>query len=686
MAGEAADPRTLVRTVWKEAADAGDAWTCLQAEAWGRLQKPAVRLGPALGQSQVIGNPLLALPEGINQAHDLGDKIVLTTNSHIYVMAPDGRPLQAASPLNPRSWRHAIGYRGQSAASGHARDGDGGRSLELGAIRVRDGKRILNVTTTLSPGQDWVDHMAVADDASAAAATVATIGLGGAQSNHMVVLAAAGAASGRIIPATWHPLAVGRKAAWLLARAGEGLVLVRGDRRDPVRDAAAGGPLLAAIVENRFRLVLADGTEADLNTGFVVGHGPQIETFGGWLVAASGHGARAVSEGDLLGDGAGAVREQPPTLAMWRWDDLVADPAAKPRATMNGRIVRDDRQPAGLYLWSGNQIDILDLAGDEPVRTPHITASGPVHDVWTTLHATRVGLGEGRYALHGPDGAELWSGTCAWVDAKRRDLALVSFTEGERRWWELHTLDRDPAKRTRARLRIPESGMDRIHVSARAPDRIVAFLGSGPWWLMGFDGAVTMQGNEVGPPPVRPPGVGELGWSFSRGRFMRDGGRLLPKAAELEDPMDRVVPQDAWRAAGTTMILDRSGRLIVSGRKRGEWSELSGAYGGDRLVLINGQYAVLDRDTNQLAATLSAGPKLGPGGPSAGRTELPAGAWRVDDRRFIVPKGKQYTWDEDRHGWAPIRLRSPEASGLFIVTPSVVIELDPDAAKLFGRL
>jgi hypothetical protein len=685
-AGEGPDPRVQVRAVWNAASKVGDVWTCLQAEAWARDQKPAIRLGPAIGQSQLIGSPLLALPEGINQIHDLGERVVLTSNSRVHVVASDGRPLQPAAFLQPQSWRHAIGFSAEAACSGATHPGEGGRILELGAVTLRDGKRSLAVRTSLRPGQDWVDHMAVADDGSAVAATVATIAETGAQSNHMVVLAAVGAKTGAILEATWHPSAVGRKAAWLVARGGEGLVLVRGERREPVGDAAAGPGLCAVLAERQFRVILVDGAESVLNTGFVVGHHPQIETVGGWLVAASGHGARAVSQGDLLGDGAGAVSEQPPTLALWRWADLAADPAAKPHATMTGRIVRDERHPAGLYLWTGNQLDILDLTGDEPVRVPHITAAGPIHDAWTTLHGTRVSLGEGRYAIHGPDGAELWNGVCGWIDARRRDLALASYQDGERRWWMLHTLDRDPAKRTSVRLSLPEQNMDRIHVSAGKPDRVVAFLGGGPWWLMGLDGAVTRQGNEVGPPPVRPPGVGELGWSFNRGRFYRDGGRALPKSALPEDPMQRVVPQDAWRVGTTTMVLDRRGNLLVSGRRRGEWSELEGAYGGDRFVLVDGQIAVLDRDANQLAATLMAGPKLGPGGPAAGRADLPPGLWRVDDRRFVVPKGKQYSWDEERHGWAPIRLRSPDASGLFVITPSVIIELDPDAAKYFGRL
>jgi hypothetical protein len=80
-----------------------------------------------------------------------------------------------------------------------------------------------------------------------------------------------------------------------------------------------------------------------------------------------------------------------------------------------------------------------------------------------------------------------------------------------------------------------------------------------------------------------------------------------------------------------------------------------------------------------------AGPRLSEVRPAATQ-EMPSGPWRLEgDHRFIVPKGKQYRWDGERLGFWPVRLRSPEGSGLLIVARSLLIELSPEAAKVIGR-
>jgi hypothetical protein len=243
----------------------------------------------------------------------------------------------------------------------------------------------------------------------------------------------------------------------------------------------------------------------------------------------------------------------------------------------------------------------------------------------------------------------------------------------------------DPAKRRTVTLPLPAE-VDRLQVSVYAPDVVLARGPGGAWWTFGFNGKAQASGNDRAERGPERPSCPEMDWFAPTGRFYREGPRIYEKRLGLpEDSLQRLSLQDAWRVSGSTMLLDADGRVLLSGRRRGEWLDL-GVAGGAQRIGLRGSAPALVRDEAKVVATVLPGPKLNAQDGTDGQ-ELPTagGPWRLSDRFFTPPRGRQLEWDGDRVGLRDARLRSPDGSGLFIITASALIELDPDAAKLFGK-
>lgn len=675
----AEDARVQAKAAWLAAGKAGDAWTCLQLEAWAREQKPALRLGSALGESALVGDPLFAFPARVDTLADRGERIVVCAGGRAWVLAPDGRPLQPSVRLG-EGGSHAIGYDGEAVLTATTAD-DG--SWRLNAVRLGDGSRVLAATYRPEPAQSR-DDMAVADDGSAAAVEVETED-GATGRTIRSILLAVGERPPRLLDIPAVPVGVGRAGAWLVAGYAPHCFVQCGERRSPAV-AAVGGPGLAAFIAGgKAALVLADGKQALLQGGPAIGEEPGLAAVGGWLVMFSGRGAKTVSQGDLLGEGAGGEAVQPPTLAFWRWTDLAADPAAKPVASLPGELSVASDQPASLWRWEGRRLERIDLTGDQPKVVPQFESAHEIRWASSSIHCIRLDHAQGHRSLYGPEGKELWYGPAHDLDIVRRDLVLVERVQEGRYSWALATLAPEPAKRKEVRLQIPEQEQS-IRVSRRPPDLLVA-RGERNWWRsVGFDGKVIETAREAGPAAQPPPAVQPWVWYCPSGRFYHDGARVLAKAASpATDPLSGIELADAWRIGGGTILLDVGGRVVVGGRKRGEWLDLPAVAGGDRLALAKDVPVLVAGDEPRMVAALIPGPRLEPhdGGIAS---ELPGGPWRIERRwRFTPPRGRQLEWDGERLGWWPVRLRSPEGGGLFIITPAVLIELDPAAARMFGR-
>lgn len=682
------DAKAQAKTTWLEAAKAGDVWTCLQLEAWGRNHKPAVKLGPALDGSAVYGEMLFAFPSWISYMMDFGDRVVVATQERAFAIAPDGRPLHPSVLLAPEGGRQTAGFGGLSMGTCRLRrlDDPPRQRFEIGSTVLADGRHPVALGMELGPMQSWDDDLVVADDGSAVATVITSDDGPNGRSQQRVLIATDRM---RYVDSSREPVGVGRGGAWLLARGHgrEGQILVRGERRQPIVAGATGPGLAACLSEGKALLIKRDGSDALLSGAPAIGDYAGLVTLGSWLVMGSGYGAKVVSQGDLMGDNAGATVEQPPTLAFWRWADLLANPAAKPVTTMVGDLSVVGDQPAALWVWKDAALDRIDLSGNEPVRSHYLDAAAPIRWASTEMHCLRIEHEKPqRFALYGPDKAMLWTGECSNLLVKRRDLALSEHRDKDdhiaRR---LQWLSPEAGKRRTVPLPLPAE-VESVSVSVYPPDLVVARGDAGAWWSFGFDGKPVDSGNERGARGVDRPSCPDMGWFMPLGRFYREGARAFTKAEGLpEDPMQRLQLQDAWRIAGSTVLLETSGRVLLSGRKRGEWIDLGAAGGAQRIGLRGTTPALMRESDAKPIAVLIPGPKLDKPAVGPDAVDLPAGPWRLDGSRFTPPRGRQQEWDFPRVGWGWVRLRSPEASGLFIVTGSALIELDPDAARIFGK-
>lgn len=687
-AGEA-DAKALAaqaKAVWTDAARQGDAWTCLQLEAWARERKPALRLGSVLADSLVTGEVRFALPAYVTHLTDLGDRIVMATSDRAWVVAPDGRPLQPSVRLQPTGGWQITGHGGAVVGVCRRVRNDGKAALEFGSVALATGAPVAQARLDLAPTQHWGEELVVAADGSA----LATIMVSEDGLDRMRVRNTLVAVDKRtwIVRECREPFGVGPHGAWLLARGlgNRGYLLVRGDARTAIAAGAAGPGIAGCVIDGKAVLVGAKGADSPLAGAPAAGEHVGMISVGGWLVMGSGYGAKVMSAGDLLGEDAGGLVDQPPTLALWRWADLLADPAAKPVTTMPGELSQAHDRPAAIWVWKDKALDLVDLQGDAPVRTRWLEAEAPIAWASSDMHCVRLQHGEPqRSVLYGPDKAVLWSGECQDLRVKRRDLALSDHRDGDGRVSRrLQWLSSDPAKRRTVPVAIaPEA--DECQVSVYPPDLV---LGRGPrrsWWTAGFDGKALDSGDGDAARPI--PDCPEWNWFAPTGRYYREGARVYEKAlGPPAEPLHRLQLADAWRMSSTTMLLQNDGRVLVSGRKRGEWSEIGVAEGAQRLGLIGPLPALLREDGRPLSLMVP-GPKLSAIVKGDPAQELPVGGpWRLmDDGRFTPPRSRQLQWDGDRVGWGWVRLRSPDGSGLFVITASALIELDPDAARLFGK-
>ncbi len=682
------------KAVWTAAAKAGDLWTCLQVEAWVRKTKAPIRLSPILGDSSVLGDPLLAVPGHIEYFHDGGDQVLVSSGGWVRLFAPDGRPLQTSVNIGLRGWQKQVSYglgviaalqRGAETAAGT-------RTIDVAAFRINDGAKLCAMQLALAATQGTSGRPAVADDGTVVATQVDTVdAVSGVTTSAIHVVDTANV---QRIVANSRLVAVGRKGAWLLIRDAEGFALLVGTTRTPFMPTNTGeeyavGPGIAAIVvKNALTLVGVDGAQHPISGGPAIGKHHIVMTIGDWLVVGSGIGAKMVSEGDLLGENAGAVVDQPQLIAMWRWADLAKDPAAKPVATQPGGFTRSYNRSAAIWAWDGLQVDAIDLRGDQPLRTAEVTVGKPIDYVSTTFNCMHVRFQDETSALYGSDRTEVWSGACSDVRLERPDLALIERESGDGVAYHLAKLSTDPAQRQEVRLTLPVE-QQRITVSVDGLERVVAQNATGWWRVLGFDGKAHQTGRNAGPKAVAPPEVEPLGWFDAPGAWYSLRCRLVPKSSGPSgDPLARLDLRDAWRFGPTVVLLGQQGTVLVNGRKRGEWLDLGMMTDADHIALSGQQPALADGDGDdaRLLATLVAGPKLDlkPNGGMV--SNLPVGPWRIERQgQFTPPRGKQGVWDRERLGWAPERLRSPEGGNLLVITRPVVIELTPEAAKLVMR-
>ena len=396
-AATAVEPEAAARSEAKalhtEALRANDLWTVMQVEAWAAGND--LRLRPALPGVTVIGDPLFAAPARIDLAADLGERLVVAAGTRVHQWAADGRPLARSRALPFDPWRVACGFAGSHLALAMSRRIDATSStISLATIPLAEGEPVVKQDV---PGQfeEKLRELLCADDGSAV--VVQSDGITAEKKPVKPRLLIAHRGGHRVLDG-WHdPLALGRGGIWIAAqRPGEETrTLLAPSGEHPFRSLAAGPGVAMMLREGgACDLVQRDGSIVAFEPPIGLGKDAEVATVGEWLVFASGKGATTRPSLDLLGNPVGGGEPQPPTCAWLRWSDLLEDPAAPPAGREPIELCLARSYGAALLRWQDNQIDIVDLAGADPVIRPFVTASAAVRNIEWADHCAVVELAD----------------------------------------------------------------------------------------------------------------------------------------------------------------------------------------------------------------------------------------------------------------------------------------------------
>ncbi len=682
--GMSTEIKEAVRDLHLDAARRGDLWTAIQLEAYARGD---AKLRPVLGASQIHGDPLFAFPTPIAAWYDRGDEVLVASANHLHRLAPDGRPLAIALPLPPSSAR-ALSPSG-SCLGVVGRPSDDSDRFVFTVIGVGDGRAVLQRSLSCAADERPSGKACVADDGTAIA--VCGYRARGDDKEHLRLWVCDANGTDRKRLPLLNPRGIGANASWLLCENRDNKpVLVVGDAEKPLvlQDGAAGPGIALVLIDAALHLVGRDGTRTPLDVPMGLSASARLLALGGWVVVSSGWDAETKPSVDVLGKVTPGGEPQAPTMALYRWRDLAKDAAAVPAAVIeNGFPLRADGEPFALWLWRDNQLDLIDLSRDEPALRALYTAPATIRSVSPAPFAAMLTLADDRRVAIDHLGYELWSGSGEalvfhpqWLVQKAKD---------QEKPYTIANLDTDAANRRRFALDLPERSWQ--FAIARAEGWIVATHRDS--WVA-FDSASgerVADGDEDeddknGPPRPRT----DAFWGETPGRFHAVPGsaRLMRKRAAQDDTVLAWEPIDAWRMQRTLLVLERRGTLLAFAGRKG-FKTIGNCRAADRLAMDAATPVVVNDAGRALA--LLAGATLSTDLPKRLRTnkpeDLPEGAWKVDndDHSFAI-KGGRLVWNTDRLGFAPLRLRCPEGPGMLVVTHSLVIELDPGAAKVVGKV
>ncbi len=683
-----ADPKARMKSLVAEALKSGDLWTAIQADAYAS-QKLGVRSTGILGNSEIIGDPLLAFPSRIAGHHQRGDQVIVVAGQRIHRLAPDGRPLTVSQVIPFVPHATAVSADGTFVALAE-RQRAPTWALKVMVRNLTSGADVFSATLPLVVSDFIHGDIHIAADGSAV--MIGVLNDDGEAGPRTAVLRAGG--KHVMIPGYYRPVAIAADGAWGIAEPASNLVgedrhwaLLHGGTVLTCRSVAVGSGVAALIaLEERgsVQVVGRDGIRTALPLPRALGASARVLSAGEWLVVASGWPKESAGEVDLLGNPVAAAESY--TSWFYRWSDLAAGAAtAQPALTVPGVPAVSTLTPNTVFVGAETAVRVVDLTQAKPEAKPLMTAVGGVRWIEPLHGRVLLWLRDGKYQVIDESGTDLWNGVATnGVQVYDPSFATIHQDDGTITWVRLSAT---AAERINARVTLPASDyeleLDRYH------RRLVAARSRSEW--VEFDPAT---GKAVKVPGIRPlrPQVVRCGPGTAISAFSVQWARLVPRLAPpaVEDPASRWNPLDAWRVNGTLVVLDHHGQVHVAGRKRGTYQTLGSVDHPSMFAQTAMGDLMITSGENVGKARLAAGPILATEGVGIGQLAVPLaeGPWRVKNLFFVPPRGGSLMWDAERCGFVPARLRSPPppATGMLVVTDSLVFDLDPAVGKQLGAI
>lgn len=685
-----AELKARMKSLVTESLKAGDLWTAIQADAYAS-QKLGVRSAGILGNSEVIGDPLFAFPARIISHHQRGDQLIVVAGQRIHRLAPDGRPLAVSQPLPFVPYTTAMSPDGTFLALAE-RQRQPAWALSVLVRNLITGADVFTGTLPLVRSDFIHGDIQIAPDGSAV--MVGILNDDGNAGPRTAVLRAGG--KHVALPAFYRPLTIASDGVWAIAEPVSNMdgedrhwTLLHGGAAVLCRSAVAG-PGVAALItleqRDQVQLVARDGSRSPLLLPRALNSGARLLSTGDWLIIASGWPREAAAtEVDLLGNPVEAPSE-PYTTWFYRWSELSAGALLpQPALTVAGVPGIGTLTGSTVFIGDETAVQVVDLSTAKPEAKPLLTAAGRVRFIDSRHGRVVLWLRDGKYQVIDESGVDLWHGVAEdGVQVHDPWFVSVHQDDGSVGWVRLSAT---VAERTSTPLALAGGGyeleLDRYH------RRLVAVRSRAEW--LEFDPLTGKQSKTAGIRPVRPQ-VAHWGPGAAISTFSAQWARLVPRLAApvVDDPASRWNPLDAWRVNGTLVVLDHHGQVHIAGRKRGSYQTL----GSVDHPMMFAQTAMGDlmitSEENLGRARLAAGPILATEGNGIGQPAqpLPEGPWRVRNLFYMPPRGGSLMWDATRCGFIPQRLRSPPppATGMLVVTDSLVFDLDPTVGKQLGVL
>jgi len=683
--------KAQLRAVYDDAQRTADLWTMLQAEAYGRTIDLPLR--GVLGSSAVHGNPLLGFPQDIEAYWDHGDAIGVVSGARFYLVAGDGRPLATGTPLPIYPDRVDWSQDGKVLGLADRRGPAGAKQIHLLTIAVPSAAPVplMHVIGPLaSPDELYYGRVAVAADGSAMAAGLY---YSAARLTHYRVVIARKGLPLIGLPGFRAVRAVGPNGSWLVCENPEGATVVATiEKRWPVAEPAIGPGLVAFMQSGRVTILDGAGASRELSLPIGLGAEARVTTVGRYLVVDSGQSGREAPTKDILGNVMPGGSLQAEIMAIYRWSDLATRPNPRPARLVEGRHNIHGGEAGGLLLTHGREINWLDLSGAEPVLRSIGLAREAPRQVRESRGRLRVLLPSGAWQVLDRQCREVWHGSGDRLEICDRDWGIIETGPEGTAAYQVVRFDLDPARRSAVKLLVPAARWEITNVDRHNRNLVASRYGAK--WMLLDQATGVVRDEYVYPDPAGLRGEPSFAdpwadYQLRPGRVFKVLSRLIDKTTGDTGPAaDRLLPADAWPVGrGGLLVVGRDDEVFVPGPKTGDYLPLGWCPQVDHIGVLDNNQPVLIDGSDRVCARLEPdknGPRLDVIVPrvDAKVRPMPELSWRITSSRDFSRGGRTLEWNTARLGFAPLRLRSPDANGtLLVVTGSLVLVLDSAAVQ-----